>query len=58
MPKYSKEFKERAREVRDAYLDGFEDKTDPRYIILKAQVAEDDARAGRKAPQPTDHLAR
>lgn len=47
MPKYSEEFKQQLRDLRDAYLADFEDKTDPRYIALMAQAAEDDAKAGR-----------
>ena len=56
MPKYSEEFKERARALRDAYLEDFEDKTDPRYIILTAQIAEDDAKAGRTAATQPDRV--
>ena len=58
MPKYSEEFKEQLRELRDVYLAGVEDKTDPRYVALMAHIAENDAMAGRKARQPSEHAAR
>lgn len=58
MPKYSEEFKERLRDLRDGYLEDFEDKPEPRYIALNAQIAEDDAKAGRKAREPSDDVAR
>ena len=58
MPKYSEEFKEQLRELRDLYLDGFEDKSDPRYIALIAQAAENDAKAGRTRVAPDNQPAR
>ena len=51
-------FKEQLRELRDLYLDGFEDKSDPRYIALIAQAAEDDAKDGRTRVAPDKQLAR
>lgn len=57
MPKYSEEFKEQLRELRDAYLDGWEDKTDARYIELMAQAAEDDAKAGRTPAHTPAHAS-
>lgn len=47
MANYSDEMRERARRLRDVLLEEVEDKTDPRYIALVSQAAEDDARAGR-----------
>ena len=54
----SEEFKEQLRELRDLYLDGFQDKSDPRYAELIAQAAEDDAKAGRLPATPnTQHAS-
>lgn len=58
MAKYSAEMRERARRLRDVLLDQVEDKSDPRYLALAAQVAEDDARAGRAAMKREQASAR
>jgi hypothetical protein len=57
MPEYSEEFREHLRELRDAYLADFEDKTDPRYLALTAQFAAADAREGLAPTQQNQSLA-
>ena len=57
MTKYSPEFRERAIRLRDELLESVEDKTDPRYLEIMAQIAEDDAKAGRLPATPNTQLA-
>ncbi len=57
MTGYSTEMRERARRLRDELLESVEDKTDPRYLEIMAQIAEDDAKAGRLPASPKKQLA-
>jgi hypothetical protein len=58
MSKHSEEWRERVIRLSNELLEQVEDKTNPRYLELKAQFAEEDAEAERAATQSGGVIAR